>query len=216
MALALARRHGQGAGDEMARPREFDESAVLDAAALCFWKQGYEATSVRDLVEHTGIAAASLYNAFGDKRALYEKALDHYVEESIADRIRRCRSLPPLQAIEAFFNEIMKRSLDDRDRKGCMLVNAALEGAPNDPAFRTVVANALIGIESFFLACVSAGQADGSIARSLPANTLAQGLLGALMGVRVLARARPERGLLVGVAAAALAQLRVSRCDVKS
>ena len=78
----------------MARPREFDEGAVLDAAVLCFWKQGYEATSVRDLVEHTGIAAASLYNAFGDKRALYEKALDHYVEDSIADRIRRCKSLP--------------------------------------------------------------------------------------------------------------------------
>jgi TetR/AcrR family transcriptional regulator, transcriptional repressor for nem operon len=209
MALALARQHGQGAGDEMARPREFDESAVLEAAALCFWKQGYEATSVRDLVEHTGITAASLYNAFGDKRALYEKALDHYVEDSIADRIRRCQSLPPLQAIEAFFNEIVKRSLDDRDRKGCMLVNAALDGTPNDPAFRNVVANALIGIEGFFQMCVSAGQADCSIGRSLPADTLAQSLLGALMGVRVLARVRPERALLEGVAAAALAQLRV-------
>jgi AcrR family transcriptional regulator len=83
----------------MARPREFDEGAVLDAAVLCFWKQGYEATSVRDLVEHTGITAASLYNAFGDKRELYEKALKHYVEENIADRIRRCQLLPPLQAI---------------------------------------------------------------------------------------------------------------------
>ena len=200
----------------MARPREFDEGAVLDAAVLCFWKQGYEATSVRDLVEHTGIAAASLYNAFGDKRALYERALDHYVEDSIANRIRRCRSLPPLRAIEAFFEEIVKRSLNDRDRKGCMLVNAALDSAPDDPAFRKVVANALIGIEGFFQMYVSAGQADGSIARSLPADTLAQSLLGALMGVRVLARARPERALLEGVAAAALAHLRVACCDVES
>jgi TetR/AcrR family transcriptional regulator, transcriptional repressor for nem operon len=64
----------------MARPREFDEGTVLDAAVLCFWKQGYEATSVRDLVAQTGITAASLYNAFGDKRALYQKALDHYVD----------------------------------------------------------------------------------------------------------------------------------------
>jgi TetR/AcrR family transcriptional regulator, transcriptional repressor for nem operon len=187
----------------------------LDAAVLCFWKQGYEATSVRDLVEHTGITAASLYNAFGDKRALYEKALDHYVEDSIADRIRRCRSLPPLQAIEAFFNEIVKRSLDDPDRKGCMLVNAALDGTPNDPAFRKVVANALIGIEGFFQMCVSAGQAEGSIAPSLPADTLAQSLLGALMGIRVLARVRPERTLLEGVAAAALAQLRAARGGVE-
>ena len=83
----------------MARPREFDEGAVLDAAVLCFWKQGYDATSVRDLVEHTGITAVSLYNAFGDKRALYEKALKRYIEENIADRLRRCQPLPPLQAL---------------------------------------------------------------------------------------------------------------------
>jgi len=193
----------------MARPREFDERAVLNAATQCFWKQGYEATSVRDLVEHTGITAASLYNAFGDKRGLYEKALDHYVEGSIADRIRRCQSLPPLRAIEAFFEEIVKRSLNDRDRKGCMLVNAALDMAPHDPAFRKVVAEVLMGIEAFFHGCVVAGQADGTIARSLPAETLAQNLLGVLMGIRALARVRPERALLEGVAAPALALLRV-------
>jgi TetR/AcrR family transcriptional regulator, transcriptional repressor for nem operon len=193
----------------MARPREFDEDAVLDAAVQCFWKQGYEATSVRGLVAQTGITAASLYNAFGDKRALYQKALDHYVEASVADRIRRCEALPPRQAIEAFFEDIVKRSLNDRDRKGCMLVNAALDVAPHDPAFRKVVAEVLIGIEAFFLACVRAGQADGTIARWLPAETLSQNLLGVLMGIRVLARVRPERALLEGVVAPALALLRV-------
>jgi TetR/AcrR family transcriptional regulator, transcriptional repressor for nem operon len=192
----------------MARPREFDEGAVLDAAVRCFWKQGYEATSVRDLVEQTGITAASLYNAFGDKRTLYQKALDHYVEASVADRIRRCAALAPRQAIEAFFDDIVKRSLNDRDRKGCMLVNAALDVAPHDPAFRKVVAEVLIGIEAFFLACVRAGQADGTITRSLPAETLSQNLLGVLMGIRVLARIRPERALLEGVVAPALALLR--------
>jgi TetR/AcrR family transcriptional repressor of nem operon len=193
----------------MARPREFDEGAVMDAAVLCFWKQGYEATSVRDLVAQTGITAASLYNAFGDKRALYQKTLDHYVEASVADRVRRCEALPPRQAIEAFFEDIVKRSLNDRDRKGCMLVNAALDVAPHDPAFRKVVAKVLIGIEAFFLACVRAGQADGSVTRSLPAETLSQNLLGVLMGIRVLARVRPERALLEGVVAPALALLRV-------
>jgi TetR/AcrR family transcriptional regulator, transcriptional repressor for nem operon len=199
----------QWAGDGMARPREFDESAVLDAAVLCFWRQGYAATSVRDLVAQTGITAASLYNAFGDKRALYQKALDHYVEASIADRIRRCEALLPRQAIEVFFEEIVKRSLNDRDWKGCMLVNAALDVAPHDPAFRKIVAEVLVSIEAFFLACVSAGQADGTITQLLPAETLAQNLLGVLMGIRVLARVRRERVLLEGVAAPALALLRV-------
>jgi TetR/AcrR family transcriptional repressor of nem operon len=193
----------------MARPREFDEGTVLEAAVRCFWKQGYEATSVRDLVAQTGITAASLYNPFGDKRALHQKALDHYVEASVADRIRRCEALPPRQAIEAFFEDIVKRSLNDRDRKGCMLVNAALDVAPHDPAFRQIVTEALVGIGAFFLACIRAGQADGTISRSLPAETLSQNLLGVLMSIRVLARVRPERALLEGVAAPALALLRV-------
>ena len=76
----------------MARPREFDEDAVLDAAVQCFWSGGYEATSVKDLVEKTGITAASLYNAYGDKRELFRTALDRYVEGSVAARIRRCEA----------------------------------------------------------------------------------------------------------------------------
>jgi TetR/AcrR family transcriptional repressor of nem operon len=197
----------QRVDDGMARPREFEEGAVLDAAVLCFWAQGYDATSVKDLVARTGLTAASLYNAFGDKRALYQKALDHYVEAGISDRILRCEALPPLAAIEAFFDEILTRSLEDPDRKGCMLVNAALDVAPHDPEFRTAVATVLSRIEAFFLRCLEAGQADGTITRSQAAATLAQHLLGILMGIRVLARVRPERPLLQGILTPAMALL---------
>jgi TetR/AcrR family transcriptional repressor of nem operon len=200
----------------MARPREFDEGAVLDAAVLCFWNRGYQATSIEDLVEKTGITAASLYNAFGNKRALYGKALDHYVEGSVADRIRRCEALAPRDAIGAFFEEILKRSLGDRERKGCMLVNAALDVAPHDPGFLKIVTEVLAEIEAFFLACVKAGQADGTITRSLPAGTLSRHLLGVLMGIRVLARVRPERTLLEGVVAPSLALLDGSESRITS
>ncbi len=191
----------------MARPREFDEEAVLDAAVQCFWTRGYEATSVRDLIEKTGITGASLYNAFGDKRALYHKALDRYVEESLADRICRGEELAPRQAIGAFFAEIIKRSLGDPEHKGCMLVNAALDVAPHDAEFRNIVAGVLVRIEGFFRGRVEAGQADGTITRALSAKNLARHLLGVLIGVRVLARVRPERALLEGVVAPALALL---------
>jgi TetR/AcrR family transcriptional regulator, transcriptional repressor for nem operon len=191
----------------MARPREFDQEAVLDAAVQCFWAHGYEATSVRDLIEKTGITGASLYNAFGDKRALYQRALDHYVEDSVVDRIRRCEALAPREAIGAFFAEIVRRSLDDHQHKGCMLVNAALDVAPNDPGFQRIVAAVLIRVEEFFLGRIQAGQVDRTITRSLAAKTLARHLLGVLMGVRVLARVRPERALLEGVVSGALALL---------
>ena len=73
----------------MARPREFDETAVLEAAIQCFWSRGYEATSVRDLAKKMALTGASMYNAFGDKRSLYRRALDHYVEQSFGDRVGR-------------------------------------------------------------------------------------------------------------------------------
>jgi TetR/AcrR family transcriptional repressor of nem operon len=191
----------------MARPREFDEEVVLDAAVECFWSQGYEATSVRDLIETTGLTGASLYNAFGDKRALFRTALDRYVERSIGERIRRCEAMPPREAISAFFEEILSRSLKDRQHKGCMLVNSALEVAPHDTEFRKIIAGVLIRIESFFLKSIYAGQAAGTVTRCIPAQDLARHLLGVLMGVRVLARVRPEHALLKGAVATALALL---------
>src|SRR5271165_664784 len=191
----------------MARPREFDEEVVLDAAIQCFWSRGYETTSVKDLIAKTGLTAASLYNAYGDKRSLFRMALDHYVEDSIGERIRRCETLAPREAIGAFFDEVVRRSVNDRDHKGCLLVNSALEVAPHDPEFQKIVAGVLDRIERFFLACIKKGQADGTIARSMPGGILARHLLGVLVGVRVLARARPERALLEGVVAPALAWL---------
>lgn len=191
----------------MARPREFDEDAVLDAAMRCFWVHGYEGTSVRHLIAATSLTGASLYNAFGDKRSLYEAALDRYIDGSVAERIRLCRSLAPFDAIHAFFADIVERSLADPDHKGCMLVNAVLEVAPHDPGFRDKVGTILETIEAFFLEHIRAGQADGTITPALAAEDLARHLLGVLIGVRTLARLRPERTLLEGVLAPALALL---------
>jgi TetR/AcrR family transcriptional regulator, transcriptional repressor for nem operon len=201
-------------GVEMPRSREFDEGAVLDAAAECFWARGYEATSVRDLIERTGLTGASLYNAFGDKRALYRKALERYVSGSVLERIRRCEALAPREAIDAFFSEIVKRSLGDRQHKGCMLVNAAVDVAPHDPEFQRNVAAVLTRMEMFFLDRIRAGQADKTITRSIPAEDIARHLLGVLIGVRVLARVRPEQKLLRGVIAPALALLEATPGNV--
>jgi TetR/AcrR family transcriptional repressor of nem operon len=191
----------------MARPREFDEEAVLDAAVQCFWAQGYESTSVKDLMKSTGLTAASLYNAYGDKRAMFRIALDHYIERSIGVRVQRCEVLPPRDAIRSFFDDILRRSLTDREHKGCMVVNSALELAPHDAELREIIAEALKRIESFFLASVKKGQADGTVGSSRAAAGLARHLLGVLMGVRVLARVRPERPLLEGVINTALLSL---------
>jgi TetR/AcrR family transcriptional repressor of nem operon len=191
----------------MARPREFDEDVVLAAAVQCFWARGYEATSIRDVIERTGLTTASLYNAFGDKRALYRRALEHYVDQSVVDRISRCRALPPREAIRAFFDEIIARSLTDPDQKGCMLVNSALDTAMDDRELRGAVGMVLVEIETFFRQCVEAGQRNGTIAAEPSADDLARLLLGVLMGMRVLARVRPDRDLFEGMLRPALGAL---------
>ncbi|RYY08814.1 MAG: TetR/AcrR family transcriptional regulator [Alphaproteobacteria bacterium] len=193
----------------MARPREFDETAVLDAAMACFWAHGYETTSVRDLARSMQITSASLYNAFGDKLALYRRALDHYLHISVQERIRRLETgLAPLVAVQTFLDEVIERSVSDPLHRGCMLVNAALEMAPRDAGVREVVARELSAIEAFFRRCVEAGQADGSIDPAQPATATATTLLSVLVGIRVLARVRPERALLESAARTALVALK--------
>ncbi|MGY2172251.1 TetR/AcrR family transcriptional regulator [Pseudomonas gingeri] len=184
----------------MARPREFDEAGALEAAIRCFWIRGYEATSVRDLAQAMGITGASLYNAYGDKRALFGRALDHYIQNGFCERSARLeQQLPPREAVLAFFDEIIERSLSDPEHKGCFIVNAALEVAPHDPEFKALLAKVQEGMEDFFLRCIRAGQAQGSIDAAQSADDLARLCLGVLMGLRVLARSRPERALLEGL-----------------
>ncbi len=191
----------------MARPRAFDEHTVLEAAVELFWDQGYQATSLRDLMDGTGLTSASLYNAFGDKRALFRSALDHFVTQTIDERINRLELAAPRDAIVQFFEEVLKRSLTDRQHRGCMLVNSATEIAPRDAGIQREVATVLRRIEMFFVAQVRAGQADGTVSDSWPPEELGGHLLGILMGLRVLARVRPEERLLRAVVSPALALL---------
>lgn len=192
----------------MARPREFDEAIVLEAAIQCFWAKGFEATSMRDLIERMGITSASVYNAFGDKRALYRRALAHYLERSFGERVIRLESsVPPRQAIEMFFVEIIDRSMNDALHRGCMMVNSALEAVPDTPDAQDVIDDFLTRAEDFFRQRVQAGQHDGSISRSQSAEDLGRLLLGVLLGIRVLARAKPQRALLESIVRPVLALL---------
>jgi TetR/AcrR family transcriptional regulator, transcriptional repressor for nem operon len=192
----------------MARPREFDEVTALEAAIECFWHRGYEATSVRDLADKMGISGPSLYNAYGDKRALFAQALDHYVDHSARALIKRLESsLPPRQAVRRFIEEIIERSVNDRERRGCFLINSALEVAPHDKQLGALIADRLAEIEAFFYRSIKAAQAEGAIRQDRVAKDLARLLLGVLLGIRVLARSKPERALLEGVARPALALL---------
>ncbi|TXC81084.1 TetR/AcrR family transcriptional regulator [Paraburkholderia azotifigens] len=191
----------------MARPREFDEAAALDAAVEHFWLHGYQSTSIRELASAMGITGASLYNAFGDKRALFKMALGRYIETGIEGRVIRERQ-STVYAIDEFFTDIVNYSIKDKSRKGCLLVNSALELGDEDTELKGVVSDVFVEIEAFFRRAIAAGQKHGEVSTALPAADLARLLLGALLGIRVLARVRPNRLLLEGIARSALLVLK--------
>src|SRR5258708_38502024 len=111
----------------MARPREFDEQAVLDSATEWFWKNGYEATSVRDLADRMGMTTASLYNAFGDKRSLYRLVSDRYDSGGLQKCAEALFSnMPPVEGIEDFFNTNLAEGLHYGAHKGSLVVKTSL------------------------------------------------------------------------------------------
>ena len=192
----------------MARPRAFDDDEALDAAIVCFWQRGLGATSVRDLVAEMGINGPSLYNAFGDKQALFTRALERYAERSMRGTIRQLESgHSPKQAIREFLRLLVEKSVADPDRRGCLIVNSALEVSPHDTGLRAVIASYLDEIEAFFRRSLKRGQENGEINPSIDARDTARLLLGVVLGIRVAARSRPERALLEGMVRPVLALL---------
>ncbi len=117
----------------MARPREFDRDEVLERAMSVFWSKGFAATTTSDLVEAMQIGRQSMYDSFGDKRALYLEALAQYQQESVATHIGRLRSgKTALAGIEAMLAGLAPAHKSMR-HKGCMGVGAIAEFGRDDP-----------------------------------------------------------------------------------
>lgn len=127
---------GTGAADPVSskgRPRAFDASIVLDALVQLFWEQGYEATSLRDIVEATGLSKSSLYNAFGPKDQLFAQALNRYVDCRVAmisePLVHGNRGLEDLSLLlDVLWSEVEKEG----DHRGCLAVNTSTELGQRD------------------------------------------------------------------------------------
>ena len=180
--------------------KQFNHDEVLDRAMHAFWSRGYEATSMQDLVDCTGVNRGSLYATFGDKRALFLAALKMY------DERKRQRVLADLEAqygprdaIRRLFLAFASGASERGGNRGCFLTNTALELAPHDPEIGRFVARTQEGLETFFLRMIKKGKSQGVIPADVKASETARGLLASLIGLVVLTRSRPDRPLLNGI-----------------
>ncbi|MDX2059175.1 MAG: TetR/AcrR family transcriptional regulator [Gemmatimonadales bacterium] len=189
--------------------RQFDVDEMLGKAMSAFWRRGYEATSVQDLVDETGVGRGSLYATYPDKHALFLAALRMYDDRNRRVRLVELeRTLRPRQAIEALFQSFTaKIKSGSAAADGCFLTNTALEMAPRDPEAAEIVGRAQAEIEAFFRRTVRRGIRDGAFRPDLDPDAAASGLLASLIGVTVLIRSRPEPKLLARVVREAVDRL---------
>src|SRR5438874_2750465 len=135
----------------MARPREFDVEVALDRAMDEFWAKGYEATSLDDLCEVTGLSRSSLYSTFGSKRSLLLRAVDRYVDRRtprLAEILARPGSVRA--AFAALQQEFIDQIVSGAGRKGCFLGNCAAELPHSDRAAHARVRQGLARNEATF------------------------------------------------------------------
>ena len=167
------------------RPREFDEDEVLDRALDAFWTHGYKATSVTHLVEATGLAKGSLYKAFGDKRRLFELALDRYLESGVGRLRTVAAGESPRAALERWLMNIIELSTCTGVRRGCMAINCTVELAPHDEGVRARLRRHQRGLEQIYARLISAGISAGEFRAGLDPKVSARWLTTIIGGLQV-------------------------------
>jgi TetR/AcrR family transcriptional repressor of nem operon len=147
------------------RPREFDEEQVLDAAMKAFWANGYESTSLADLVSVTGLHKGSLYQAFGDKHSLFIQTLKRYLHNVRQHKNQVLESADtPLGGIRAVLHGFIDMSKHDSTcPQGCMAVKMLVEMAPHDPEVKRIMDEHKAGMQSTICSRVTQAQANGEL-----------------------------------------------------
>lgn len=181
----------------MARTKEFNKEEVLEKAKQLFWKQGFHATTVQNLVDHLGINRASIYNTFGGKNELYEAAFNSYREENFEFlKTRLTKSKEVRKNLIALFKDIVSASISDDDRKGCFVVNCTTEYLPlhnnilsdlkdNQNCFQNLVSEALQN-----------GKENGEFAADLNVKDISSYLFTFLSGLQISSIVKPKKAEL--------------------
>jgi TetR/AcrR family transcriptional repressor of nem operon len=173
----------------MPRPRSFDEDAVLDQAVQLFWERGYEGTSLADLETHLGLGRQSLYNAFGDKQALFLKALERYQRAVRDETLAHLNaSGAGLDAIRAFFKASVGSLTAPGPRRACLLTSTILERASRDADALLRCNHARAELERAFRRALAQAKTRGEVAKDIDVEATATLLVIQGYGLNVLAK----------------------------
>lgn len=177
----------------MPRVKLFDENEVLTKAMNLFWKQGYSATSVQDLVSHLGINRASIYDTFGDKEKLFKKSFALYRKINIEGLNQFLQSRPDIKSgFSELFDNAIQEAISDEDKKGCFVVNTTTELTPNDESLYEVLETNKQDFINIFFEYLKKGKESGQLNSSQDLKSLATLFYTLYNGIRIVSKIRPN------------------------
>lgn len=168
--------------------KQFDIDETLRKAGEAFWENGYEATSMTDLLAAMGIQKGSFYNAWGSKRKVYLDALEQYSSATLGQVRELIAGKSAVEALRAHFDAILEDCLGPTGHRGCMVINCALELAHHDSRAQAIVQRAIARHEGLLSEWIRAGQSSGEIDLSIDAQATAKVMMSIIMGMRVYTR----------------------------
>lgn len=177
----------------MPKVKQFKEEEALEKAMHLFWKKGYSATSMQDIVSHLGLSRSSIYDTFQDKETLFHKALDFYIQKnggSLTNFVKKVESneIDARILISNMLSGMAQDSLNDPDRKGCFAANSVAECSNyNQETAKLLVLNKE-HMTTIFTKIIAHGQKMGSIQSKEAPDALASYLFTFLNGLRISSR----------------------------
>jgi len=180
----------------MAGVKQFDRDEALDRAMAAFWSRGYEATSIDDLVEATGIGRGSLYGTFGDKRQLFLAALDQYWNTVGMEMFAELSDPDARHAIERMFDALIRRASNPKFPRGCLFTNTSLECPTcGDEIARKIAENMGQQETAIYQVFFRRAQADGTLSQTQDARALARFFLGVAWGINAVNKSVADPGV---------------------
>lgn len=179
---------------QMPRTKNFERSEVLEKAKNLFWKQGFHATSMQNLVDHLGINRASLYGEFGGKKQLYEEALTAYRTEGyeyLKSTLSKRKSAK--SALKNLFLDAVISDTQDPDRKGCFVVNCTTEYLPKNTEILSDLLEQKSNFESLISETLQRGVDSEELSNSLNVNELASYFYTFFSGLKIISKVNQDR-----------------------
>jgi TetR/AcrR family transcriptional repressor of nem operon len=173
----------------MPKTKQFDREEILTKAMEVFWRQGYEATSVQDLILATGLKPGSIYDTFGDKHGLFMAVIQHY-RQTVISRTLDLLLAPgsAREAIQNYFVVMLERFARADHQFGCLMSNSTTELIVRDQGLAGVVSEHLQTIEETFQKVLERGVQQGEFSPDQDLTTLARFLTTCVVGLSVVSK----------------------------